>query len=105
MSKPLLVLLASTQGGMLLRLRHLGADLPPTAKRMSITELAEQAPASGGGIGRLLVETAAQAARSAGCGALELVTPSGELSLPVFGRALGFVEAGSRIVRALRKRR
>ena len=57
------------------------------------------------GIGRLLVEAAAQAARSAGCDALELVAPPGEPSLPAFGRALGFVKAGSCFVRALRKRR
>jgi len=57
------------------------------------------------GIGRLLVEAAAQAARSAGCGALELALPTEVASLRAFARALGFVEAGSRSVRALRKRR
>jgi GNAT superfamily N-acetyltransferase len=57
------------------------------------------------GIGRLLVEAAAQAARSAGCGALELAAPSGEPSLRAFCHALGFGEAGPRFLRALRKRR
>ena len=57
------------------------------------------------GIGRLLLEAAAQAARSAGCGALELTATPDQPSLYAFGRALGFAETGSRLVRSLRKRR
>jgi DNA-binding MurR/RpiR family transcriptional regulator len=64
MSRAVLVLPSPPQGGMLLRLRHIGADLPPTARRiaafilangedvirMSITELAEQTQASEGSV-------------------------------------------------------
>ncbi|WP_207191680.1 GNAT family N-acetyltransferase, partial [Paracraurococcus ruber] len=57
------------------------------------------------GLGRLLVEAAAQAARNAGCAMLELAAPSGEASLPGFAHALGFAPAGPGFVRALRKRR
>lgn len=57
------------------------------------------------GIGRLLVEAAAQAARSAGCWALDLAAPENAASLRAFCHALGFVEAGPRFTRALRKRR
>jgi aminoglycoside 6'-N-acetyltransferase I len=56
------------------------------------------------GIGRLLVKAAAQAARVAGCGALELLTTPDDQSLHQFCRATGFTEAGSRFVRPLRKK-
>jgi GNAT superfamily N-acetyltransferase len=56
------------------------------------------------GIGRLLLKAAAQAARTAGCGKLELVAAADAASLHEFCRATGFVEAGSRFVRSLRKR-
>lgn len=56
------------------------------------------------GIGRVLVEAAAQAARSAGCGSLELMARPDQPSLQAFGRALGFAEAGLRLMRSLRKR-
>ena len=55
------------------------------------------------GIGRLLVKAAAQAARLAGCGALEL-SAAAEPGLEAFCRATGFADAGARFVRALRKR-
>ena len=55
------------------------------------------------GIGRVLVKAAAQAARVAGCGALEL-SAAPEPGLDAFCRATGFAEAGPRFVRALRKR-
>ena len=55
------------------------------------------------GIGRLLVKAAAQAARVAGCGALELLAPSAQPELQAFCQATGFATAGSRFVRALRK--
>jgi len=55
------------------------------------------------GIGRLLVKAAAQAARIAGCGALEFSMASSEPSLIAFCRATGFVEAGGRFERSLRK--
>jgi len=56
------------------------------------------------GIGRLLVKAAAQAARVAGCGALELSAAEGMPDLEAFCRATGFTEAGSRFARALRKK-
>ena len=55
------------------------------------------------GIGRLLIKAAAQAARTAGCGDMELTTRSDVPSLHEFCRATGFLEAGSRFVRSLRK--
>jgi GNAT superfamily N-acetyltransferase len=55
------------------------------------------------GIGRLLVKAAAQAARVAGCGGLELLARPGADALDAFCRATGFVEAGPRFARALRK--
>jgi aminoglycoside 6'-N-acetyltransferase I len=55
------------------------------------------------GVGRLLVKAAAQAARSAGCGALELAAPAEAPGLLDFCRALGFTKAGPRLVRSLRK--
>jgi aminoglycoside 6'-N-acetyltransferase I len=56
------------------------------------------------GIGRLLVKAAGQAARAAGCGALELLAPSQTADLFDFCRASGFVETGPRFVRSLRRR-
>ena len=56
------------------------------------------------GIGRLLLKAASQAARSAGCGALELPVP---LDLPVadaFCRNTGFSLAGAVYTRSLRKK-
>jgi len=55
------------------------------------------------GVGRLLIKAAAQAARTAGCGDLEIATTSAALSLREFCRATGFAEAGQRFVRSLRK--
>ncbi len=55
------------------------------------------------GIGRLLVKAASQAARVAGCDALELLAPAGCGDLDGFCRATGFAEAGSRFRRPLRK--
>jgi GNAT superfamily N-acetyltransferase len=57
------------------------------------------------GIGRLLIKAAAQAARVAGCGKLEIVTASDAVSLREFCRATGFDETGPRFVRSLRKQR
>lgn len=55
------------------------------------------------GIGRLLLKAAAQAARVAGCGKLEIMVPADAPSLRDFCRATGFVESGLRQVRSLRK--
>jgi aminoglycoside 6'-N-acetyltransferase I len=56
------------------------------------------------GIGRLLVKAAAQAARVAGCGTLELSTRTQDHELHEFCRATGFTEAGPRFTRPLRKK-
>lgn len=55
------------------------------------------------GIGRMLLKSAAQSARMAGCGHIEIVTASEASSLHAFCRATGFAEAGPRFVRSLRK--
>ncbi|MDB5415902.1 MAG: family N-acetyltransferase [Rubritepida sp.] len=55
------------------------------------------------GIGRLLLKSAGQVARMAGCSRLEIATASDAPSLHAFCRATGFSEAGPRFVRALRK--
>jgi aminoglycoside 6'-N-acetyltransferase I len=55
------------------------------------------------GIGRLLVKSASQAARVAGCGALQLLAAPAQSDLQEFCRATGFAEAGICFVRPLRK--
>lgn len=80
--------------------RGLEADLPVA----QITTLLVGADERRRGIGRLLVKAASQAARNAGCGTLEMLVPPGEPSLPAFCEATGFAGAGSRFIRALRKR-
>jgi GNAT superfamily N-acetyltransferase len=56
------------------------------------------------GIGRLLIKAAAQAARVAGCGTLELMAAPEEQTLHQFCRATGFGELGPVFVRPLRKK-
>jgi aminoglycoside 6'-N-acetyltransferase I len=56
------------------------------------------------GIGRLLVKAAAQAARVAGCGALQLLVARDEHALRRFCQATGFAEMGQCFVRPLRKK-
>lgn len=55
------------------------------------------------GIGRMLVKAAAQAARTAGCGDLEILTTAEAPELQAFCRATGFAAAGRTYVRSLRK--
>ncbi len=55
------------------------------------------------GLARLLVKAASQAARVAGCGTLEMLTASDPV-LHAFCLATGFVPAGGRHERALRKK-
>lgn len=73
----------------------------PTAQ---ITLLLVDPDARRRGIGRLLVKAAAQAARVAGCGALELSAPPGQPALDAFCHATGFLDGGFRFVRPLRKK-
>jgi aminoglycoside 6'-N-acetyltransferase I len=79
--------------------RTLEAD-QPTAQ---ITTLLVAPTERRRGIGRLLVKTAAQTARVAGCGALELLAGPDDQGLLDFCLASGFIEAGRRFVRPLRK--
>ena len=72
----------------------------PTAQ---ITTLLVNAEERRQGIGRLLIKAAAQAARLAGCGDLEVLTSSDASALHEFCRATGFAEVGPRFVRTLRK--
>jgi GNAT superfamily N-acetyltransferase len=55
------------------------------------------------GIGRLLLKAAAQAARTAGCGRIELLADADAPSLHAFCHATGFVAAGQLFTRSLRK--
>ena len=56
------------------------------------------------GIGRLLIKAAAQAARSAGCGDMEILVGQDNAALGAFCRATGFEEMGRNYIRPLRKR-
>lgn len=56
------------------------------------------------GIGRLLLKSAAQAARSAGCGSLHLPSSPGDTTIAAFAAATGFDEDGPAFTRSLRKR-
>jgi GNAT superfamily N-acetyltransferase len=56
------------------------------------------------GIGRMLLKAAAQAARTAGCGELELLAGPDQAALHAFCHATGFEPAGARFIRPLRKR-
>ena len=56
------------------------------------------------GIGRLLVKAAAQAARVAGCGGLQLLAAPDDNALYEFCRATGFVAYGQCFTRPLRKK-
>jgi aminoglycoside 6'-N-acetyltransferase I len=56
------------------------------------------------GIGRLLIKAAAQAARVAGCGGLEVTVGSDMPELLGFCHATGFVADGTCFARPLRKR-
>lgn len=55
------------------------------------------------GIGRLLLKAAAQAARVAGCGRMDIATAAEAPGLREFCRATGFTEAGPRFMRPLRR--
>ncbi len=80
--------------------RTLDAD-QPTAQ---ITTLVVAADERRRGIGRLLIKTAAQTARTAGCAVLELRGAADDLGLRAFCAASGFSQAGVNFVRPLRKK-
>ena len=56
------------------------------------------------GIGRMLVKAGAQAARTAGCTALQGLAPPGAPELEAFYQATGFEQTGAALTRSLRKR-
>ena len=56
------------------------------------------------GVGRLLLKAAAQAARGAGCGSLQLLAEPDQPALHAFCAAAGFTETGTSFVRPLRKK-
>jgi GNAT superfamily N-acetyltransferase len=72
----------------------------PTAQ---ITMLLVDPDARRRGIGRLLVKAASQAARVAGCDALELLATAERADLHGFCQNTGFVETGRHFRRPLRK--
>ncbi len=80
--------------------RSLLADMPIAW----ITTLLVGPDARRRGIGRLLLKAAAQAARTAGCGALRMEATSDQPELTAFSLATGFAQAGVVFERALRKR-
>ncbi|KQO66437.1 GNAT family N-acetyltransferase [Methylobacterium sp. Leaf89] len=73
----------------------------PTAQ---ITTLLVDPEARRRGIGRLLLKAASQAARSAGCGEIQLLARPDQAHLQAFGAATGFSDHGSVSVRPLRKK-
>ncbi|WP_207540217.1 GNAT family N-acetyltransferase [Sabulicella rubraurantiaca] len=75
-------------------------DARPTAQ---VTTLLVGVEERRRGIGRLLIKAASQAARSAGCGNLEVLAGLEEPSLREFCLATGFSEARGRFTRSLRK--
>ncbi|KAA2213610.1 GNAT family N-acetyltransferase [Teichococcus oryzae] len=82
---------------------HWYPTLEAARPRAQISTLLVNADERRRGIGRLLLKAAAQAARVAGCGELEIITRSDTPALCEFCRATGFAEAGSRFIRSLRK--
>ena len=78
----------------------LAANLP-TAQ---VTTLFVAPDARRRGIGRLLLKAASQAARSAGCGEIQLLARPDQAHLQAFGAATGFSDYGSVSVRPLRKK-
>ena len=80
--------------------RTLGADY----RTAQITTLLVGPDNRRRGIGRLLIKAAAQAARSAGCDALEVVASPGDHELHRFCEATGFDPSGACFIRPLRKK-
>ncbi len=56
------------------------------------------------GIGRMLLKAVSQAARAAGCDAIELAVPPGQAALEAFCRGTGFASQAELFSRVLRKR-
>jgi len=84
-------------------LMHWYASLEAASPTAQITLLLVGQDTRRVGVGRLLIKAAAQTARMAGCGQMEIVTQPDAPSLHSFCRATGFAEAGPRFIRSLRK--
>lgn len=80
--------------------RTLEADLPVA----QVTTLLVGPEERRRGIGRLLLKAGAQAARSAGCGTLQLLIDPEQPTLHAFADATGFLGGGTVLVRPLRKK-
>lgn len=95
------MLVATNWAGNVIGLVALGWGATPLADRpvARLTALVVAEAERGAGIGRLLVKAASQAARQAGCDALEAAATD-----PGFLAAIGFVPVGAALARPLRKR-
>ena len=83
---------------------HWYRTLEAAQRTAAITTLLVGPDARRRGIGRLLIKAAAQAARVAGCDALEVRVAPGDEDLRGFCLATGFVEMGTSFSRGLRKK-
>ncbi|WP_375462527.1 GNAT family N-acetyltransferase [uncultured Methylobacterium sp.] len=83
---------------------HWYRTLTGAARTAQITMLHVGADDRRRGLGRLLLKAAAQAARVAGCDAMEMTMPADRPDLRAFCAAAGFVEAGTCVTRPLRKK-
>ena len=83
---------------------HWYRTLEAAQRTAAITTLLVGPDARRRGIGRLLIKAAAQAARVAGCDALEVRVAPGDEALRGFCLATGFFEVGTSFSRGLRKK-
>jgi GNAT superfamily N-acetyltransferase len=99
------LLVAAGYGGMIgLVAVHWYATLQDARPVARITALVVDEAERRRGIGRLLVKAGAQAARVAGCDALEVAATPGVGAAEAFWAAIGFAPAASLLARSLRKR-
>jgi aminoglycoside 6'-N-acetyltransferase I len=84
-------------------LLHWYSALDSDQPRAQITTLLVGPEQRRRGIGRLLIKAAAQAARTAGCGALEILAAPEQPGLRQFCHATGFTEIAGCFARPLRK--
>lgn len=82
---------------------HWYTALQSDQRRAQITTLLVGPQQRRRGIGRLLIKAAAQAARTAGCGALELLAAAEQPGLREFCLATGFSDVAGCFARPLRK--
>ena len=80
---------------------HCATMLHHTEPVARITALVVRDGVRGKGVGRILVSAAADVARQAGCGILELTTATHRTEAQAFYRALGFTASSLRFHRAV----